>query len=144
MVGGVGSNADGHARKWEFCFILPVHSFFLCCQDDWPWYPDTMSFSYLWLRVSCICMLSYPKLEFQCSLILHSDTLKAAEHTLSPWYSGYPNTTFNFVFECSLLSPLAFVQSSFPWATHVAPCWSGVGGGGSGCNRLVTLSGKLR
>ena len=24
----------------------------------------------------------------------------------SPWYSGYPNTTFNFVFECSLLSPL--------------------------------------
>ena len=48
---------------------------------------------------------------------------------MSPWYSGCPDTFWNticFPHQCNL-----------PWTTGV------VWGGGSGCNRLVTLSGKL-
>ena len=203
--GGGGGNADGHAWKWEFREFYGSQ-FFLCCQDDWLWYPDTMTVSPVSVTVSPDTMTVSPvsvtvspdtmtvtpvsvtvspdtmtvtpvsvtvspdtmtvspvsvtvspdtmtvsrvSVSFSCSVTM---TVSPVSVTVSPvsdlntgsaafaccptqslsssapasftvkllwslWYSGYPNTTFNFVFECSLLSPLAFVQNSFPWAT---------------------------
>ena len=87
-----------------------------------PWHCD--SFRCLWSRISCTCTLSYPKVWI---LVFHRPSrwltynplFTAAEHSLSPRYSMYPNASLHWMLSAF---HTIFVQSSFPWTARVACC----------------------